>query len=359
MISLIDRYISKIFVAYFFAALIVICTLFLSIDFLGNISKFDVETAILTKYTFYYLPNIIVQISPIAVIIATVFTLSSLNKTNELVALFSSGLSLARISAPILIWTALICISSFYIKDRVVPVLEKKRNLIYYVDLKKQPGLYSMVKTNKIWYRSGKMLFNIQYLNTKEKKAEGLSFYFFDNSWNLLQVLEASTADITGNQWLLKNGQLSLFQKDSSFPLRTRFEEKSISMKEALGDLQQSASSVDIMPSSELRKYIKRNKAAGINTLEIEVGYYAKFAFSFASLVLCLIGIPFSLADRRSGGMGRNIGICIMFVFAYWALYSTGMSLARHGSIAPIVGVWASNFVFFILAIYFILRTRK
>ena len=60
----------------------------------------------------------------------------------------------------------------------MVPCLQK--NYIFLVEIAKQPGLYSMVKENKIWYRSKDSLFNIKTLNIKKRQAQQLTLYNFD-----------------------------------------------------------------------------------------------------------------------------------------------------------------------------------
>ena len=67
---------------------------------------------------------------PVSCLASTLFTLSSMNRTHELTALFSVGSSLARISAPILIIVGAITVFSFWLGDRIVPVANSKKNYV-------------------------------------------------------------------------------------------------------------------------------------------------------------------------------------------------------------------------------------
>jgi len=339
-----DRYISQFFWTYFFAGLIVFLTIFLAVDALSTMVSYkDVTTDALFRFYLHYLPELILKMIPVSCLLGMILTLSVLNKNNELVALFSSGMSLQRVTAPLLMWVLVICILSFLVGDRIVPMMTKQKNYIFYNEIKKNPGLFSVVKTNRIWYRSKNAIFNIKTLNVEGTKAQGLTLYFFDEAWDLLQMMTASDVDMTGPQWILKDGSVTVFSSDSSFPLTSNFKTKSIKMSEDAKDLQSSGQTSEMLTQKELSKFIEKNKDAGLETVRYEVDYHSKFGFSFAGLVMCLLGIPFSVGRARSGGVMMNVGICIGLVFGYWILYSSSLTLGNHGHLPAIAAVWLPN----------------
>ncbi|MCB0347752.1 MAG: LPS export ABC transporter permease LptG [Bdellovibrionales bacterium] len=359
MFSTIDRYIVKIYLGYLIASLVVFVTLFLSVDFMTNVAKFSASLDVLLKYYTLLAPSIIFQMLPIAFIMSTIFCLSGLNKSNELVALFSSGLSLARISLPIVIVVSIFSVCSFFASDIILPKLDQEKNQIFYYEIKKKPWLISTVRQNKIWFRSKNRLFNLQYLRASDAKAQGLTLYYFDEMWNLLQVVTAKNVNIRKNYWLLMTGRVTLFNETPGFPQIEYFGEKTIDTGEEFASLDANFNSADMMTSSQLREFIDRNKEAGLNTLEYEVGLHKKISYAFSGLILCLLGIPFSVGDRRSGGRGRSIGICVLIVFSYWLSYSSALNFGKHGVVPAWLAAWTPNVLFFLLAIALLLRTKK
>lgn len=360
MFSIIDQYVARLFALFFLAGLAVFTTLFLAVDFLSFAMRFsDAGMDSLIRYYAYFTPAIIYQMIPVGSLLAIVFTLSALNKSNELVALFSSGMSLARVSAPMLVIVALLSAFSFWLGDRVLPRFEQKKNYVYYVELKKTPGLYSTVNTNKIWYRSENILFNIQTLNPDEATAQGMTLYYFNEAWDLVQVITAQTVSMLGGSWQLNSGTVTLFDTESSFPMTQTFQEKKIAMNEEVADLKSSSQASSIMSLGELKRFIKKNKDAGLDTIAYEVDYHSKFGFAFASLVMAMMGIPLSVSKQRSGGLFLNAGICIGLAFLYWALYSSALTLGRHNVIGPIVAAWAPNTLSLIGSFYLLLRLNK
>jgi lipopolysaccharide export system permease protein len=359
MPSIIDRYISKLFLAFFAGGLIVFLTLYVTVDFMSNMVRFNAPNQALISYYILFLPGIAYQMLPVACLLATIFTLSTLNKNNELVALFSSGMSLARISLPILLWVMIISGVAFWLNDRLVSVINQRKNYVYYVEIRKQPGLYSTVKTNRIWYRSGNVLFNIKTLQAEKSHAQGLTMYYFNNAWHLIQMLTASDVELKGDTWNLKDGTVTLFANESSVPMTQSFKHKTIIVNEDTKDIQQSSADTDSLSVSELQRFIGHNKEAGLDTLPYEVNYYAKFSFALAAFVMSFIGIPFSVTKQRGGGAALNVGLTVFLAFAYYAAYSSGITLGQHGALPPLLAVWLPNLITLGLSVLLLFRLKR
>lgn len=353
----IDRYISGLFWFYFTGGLIVFLTLFLTIDALGMMVTYkDVALKAFIEYYLYSMPEIIYRMAPVACLLGTIFTLSTLNRNNELVALYASGMSLFRITASILIWVSVISVGIFLISDQVLPNFTRQKNFIFYKDIKKNPSLYSMVRNEKIWYRSKDTIFNIKTLNPETQEAQGLTLYYFNENWDLIQMVSAKKVQLSGQNWNLFDGSVTLFTEDSSFPLTSNFKKKTIVMSEDAKDLSSTANTADVLSLKELSEFISRNKAAGLDTVSYEVDYHSKYGFALAALVMTMVGIPYSVGKARSGGTMMNLGISLGLVFVYWIFYSSALTLGKHGQLSPILSAWMPNVAMAIFGLY---KTRK
>ena len=359
MFSIMDRYIAKEFFKYFLASLIVFTTLYLAVDMLSGIWQLKADSITIWTYYLLQLPMLVYQMTPVSCLMATIFTVSTLSRSNELVALFSTGVSLARATAPILVMTIVIAIGSFFISDKLVPTFTKKRNFVYFVEIKKTPSLYYTVKTNKIWYRSKDLIYNIKTFNPEKNLVQGLTIYYFDNQWKLVQLISAAEAVFKGSNWNLTDGSVTLFLEENSFPITSNFKAKSITLDERPNDIQDIDNNSDVMSVQELRRYIKKNKEAGLDTNRYEVAYHGKFSFAFVSFVMACLGIPFSVQKDKSGSFALNVGVCLGFVFIYWTLVSIGRSLGGHGTLSPLSAAWLPNGIMLVVGIYFLLRLKK
>lgn len=359
MFSIMDRYIAKEFIKFFIASVIVFTTLYLAVDMLSSIWQLKAPSTVVWEFYLLKIPMIVYQMTPVSCLMATIFTVSTLSRSNELVALFSAGVSLARATAPVLFMTVLIAIGSFFVSDRLVPSFTKKRNYVYFVEIKKTPSLYYTVKTNKIWYRSKDLIYNIKTFNPEKNLVQGLTIYYFNNQWKLMQLINAAEAVFQGSNWNLKDGSVTLFTDDNSFPITQNFKSKSITLDERPNDIQDIDNNSDVMSVQELRRYIKKNKEAALDTTRYEVAYHGKFSFAFVSFVMAFLGIPFSVQKDKSGSFALNVGVCLGFVFIYWTLVSMGLSLGGHGSLSPLLAAWLPNAIMLVVGVYFLLRLKK
>jgi len=360
MISLIDRYIAKLFLTYLAAGVIVFLTLRVTADATGITVQYKVPIDVLISYYVYSLPSFLYQMLPVGCLVACIFTLGTMSRGNELTALFSTGMSLARVSAPILVLVAVISAAAFVAGDWLIPVFEKKKKFVEYVQIKNQPGLYSTVKTNKIWYRSGNILFNLKTLVPEKKLAQTATFYYFDEAWNLIQLITAQEIHfLERDVWELHDGTVTVFVEDSSFPLTKSFKTKTVTIDEDLGDLSKQIDASDTLRITELSKFIKRNKEAGLETVQYEVDLQAKYSFAFAGLVMSFLSIPFSVTRGRSGGFAIGVGICLGLAFIYWSLHSSGITLGKHGALPPMLAVWFPNFIMILVGFFFLARLNR
>ncbi len=356
----VDKYIFGLFWSSFLAGLLIFVTLFLATDVMTNVIKYTaVDSSIFLKYYSYFIPEVIHKMLPVACVVGLVMTISTLNRGSELIALFAAGLSLFRISRWIFISIAFLGLIDFIASDRLLPMFTKQKSFTYYNEIEKKPGKFQTIKTDKIWYRSRNTIFNIKTLNTEGDVASGLTLYFFDENWNLKQLLTAKAVQMLGSNWILRDGQISVFNSESSFPLNDQFVEKSIVMTEDAQDLRSTGQTSDLLSHAELSKYISKNKEAGLDTIIYEVDYYSKLSFAMAGLVLAILALPFCVGQARGGGMAKNIGLVLGLVLAYWILYSSMQTMGYHGTLPVFLAAWGANIIMSSFGLFFLWRLKK
>lgn len=360
MFARIDRYLLGLFWGGFIASLLIFVTLFVATDAMTTIMRYkEISSGTVIQYYLFFAPEIIYKMLPVACVVGMVMTIASLNRGSELVALFAAGMSLFRISRIVFISIMIISIFSYYMSDQLMPLFNKKKSYIYYNDIEKNPSKFQTIKTGRIWYRSKNTIYNIKTLNADGDRAQGLTLYFFNDAWELMQMLTADTVYLKGSQWILKDGTITVFSKDSSFPMNDHFQEKTIVMNEEAQDLRSTGQTSELLTQGELAKFIEKNKEAGLDTLKYEVDYHSKFGFALAGLVMSLLALPFCVGKARGGGMMMNIGISLGLVLLYWIFYSSSQTLGQHGQVPPVLAAWAPNILMVVLGIIFLFRAKR
>ena len=94
--KIIERYILKEFVISTFYCLVVFIFLYIMGDLFNYIDEMirnRVQPATILVYYINFIPSIFVEVTPVAVLLSTVYTLSNFNRHNEITALRASGLT--------------------------------------------------------------------------------------------------------------------------------------------------------------------------------------------------------------------------------------------------------------------------
>ena len=116
-----DRYLAGIFLKNFLLAITAVSLLFAFQEFMSSLLEHVYPPEQLIYWELLNLPMVVVQMTPPAVMLATVLTLASLTRTNELVAAYSIGIGLRRISALLLSLVFIISCLVLIVQDRIIP----------------------------------------------------------------------------------------------------------------------------------------------------------------------------------------------------------------------------------------------
>lgn len=357
--KLLARYITSLFIKNYLVVIATLVAIQVFQSMLGYFIDSDHPAQQILFLHLLYIPEYVVLMSPPAVMIATMLTLSGMNRSSELIACYSIGLSLKQIV--LMIFSVALIISSILLvlQDRVLPPLQRKRANYYWRVMKNRQDFYFDVKQNKIWYRSKNLIYNLRTFDATNKVIYGMKVYEFDPSFHLNQVIEAKQATYTSEGWDLQEGTRTVFGgPDEDFPKTKPFRKYRLQIAETPTDFQEIEKEIDGLRIKELYQYIQRVKDAGADVKAYMVKLHSRLSLSFIPLVMCLLAIPFSVRGRREGGFARDLAVGLAVTFFYWILYSIGLSFGISGALPPWMAAWAPSFLFLILAVTLIMRKR-
>ena len=122
---IIDRYITSTITFTFLVITLMFSFLYALINTTANLDEFiaqKVSLAVIAQYNLASLPMILVESSFIICLIAVLFTYSSLNNHNEIIALRASGMNFWRIARPAIFFSIFIAGLVFFANERYVPI---------------------------------------------------------------------------------------------------------------------------------------------------------------------------------------------------------------------------------------------
>jgi lipopolysaccharide export system permease protein len=339
---------------FIFTIMAVIIDIF---SFIEDIVKYKIAASSLGAFYIYYSPTIILQVTPMAALLSTIFILSNLNKNNEITAMKSSGISLWRIMSPILILGLIISISSFIVSDRVIPLTSKVANMIRQEELEREKRKNNPQKVieNVAVYGTGNRILFARLYDTEKKLLTDIIIHEHDRSENLISKTTAQAAVWTGNAW--KFYKVITVKIDNSGKILsepTFYAETIIPIQERPRDFAYKEWHSEYMSYAELKNYIKNFRGTSTKLVRgLMVDLYQKASFSLISLIIILIGAPFAIINTR-GGVMIGIGMSIAIGLLYYAFMAISIAFGKAGILPPIAAAWLGNIVFGIIGIYLI-----
>ncbi|HTL12322.1 MAG TPA: LPS export ABC transporter permease LptG [Bdellovibrionota bacterium] len=341
------RYISGIFVRNFILAVLGLTALFTFQSLITELLDLNYPARQTVIYEMLKIPETFVQMCPPAVMIATVLTLAGLNRTHELIAMYSIGVGLSQIATVVFALVFMISCFNLVLQDRILPPVYRKRMGYYWTVMKGQPDFFLDVKQNKIWYRSNNLIYSLRTFDSRSRSIQGMTVYEFDKGFRLVHVIEADQARyIPGGGWKLEDGITTKLPPGDEFPVTEKFGERDLKIAQTPDDFLEIGKRVSGLRLKELSRYIDMLRQTGIDTKGSEVTFHSRISLSFIPLVMAFLAIPFSVRSRREGGTGRDLALCLAITFFYWIFYSIGLSLGTKGALPPWLAAWLPSLIF-------------
>jgi len=357
--KIISRYLYKEFFTFFVISLITFLLIYLVIEFFGKIDNF-LEAHVPLKVAFlffiYHIPFVIQQMTPVSVLISVMLTLGIMNKHNEILAIKNCGISLFRLFYPLVAISVFIGIGLFFLSESIVPITSSVANNIWKIQVEKRntQGAY---KLSHIWYRGKGSIYQIRSYDSRQNIIEGLSIFFFDDTFRLHKRIDARKAKWVEGLWYLNDGLIQKITPDGSRETM-RFSSHTIRLPETPNVFKRTMKAPEEMSFWELKKYTRKLREEGYDSTRCQVDLHNKIASPFIPLVLTLIGIALGLRKKKGGiPFGITIGIGISFL--YLLIFGLSRSLALSGVLPPAFGAWLANLLFLLFGIYLILAEER
>jgi lipopolysaccharide export system permease protein len=370
--NIIDRYIIKSMIATFIYSILALYIIFIIVTLMENLDDFldnNVPIDIIFKYYMYYFPEIIKLISPVALLLATLFSVGRLANLNEVTAMKTGGQSLYRMMIPILILSMLISVGQLYFNGWVVPSAIGHKIEIERVHLKKRKRRKSNSIYNIYLRESPQENISIQYYNTKGKYGRGLFLEEFSSKENprIIHTVEARNFrwDSSLSIWKFERGIIRDFSQDSlrlnslrldSLSLE-RFSKREFALNTTHDRLAGLQKEPEEMNFDELADYIKSMELGGKDVRRMRIDYYGEYAFPFANFIIILFGVPFA-SVKRKGGMAVQIAASLVISFTYLIFTAIGKTIAYSSPMPEQLVGWLANIIFFVFGIIVLFKTK-
>ncbi len=361
---LLDRYLLRELLTPFAFCLGGFLIIWISLDLfneLPDLQENKLRTGDIVEYYTVKSPEFLVLVLPIALLLALLYTLTSLSRHHEITAIRAAGVSLWRLSAPYFVVGLAASAVLFAMNELLVPdsaewaeqILERR------VRVQKKSPEREVVRLDFSNEQDGRT-WNVSNYNFQTFEMMNLQI-IWTLSNGTRRWLYAERAIRSNDVWTLFNAReyregvgTNLAPVPGSaaavlaLPELTETPEEIESEYKISRRLDRSirkARSADL-PLAEIFDYLRLHP----NPLEAHSSWlytklHGRLAAPWTCMVVVLIAIPFGAASGRRNifvGVASSIFIC----FGFFVLLQLGLALGAGGKLPPWLGAWLPNLVF-------------
>jgi lipopolysaccharide export system permease protein len=356
MIRTLDRYITREFLRLFVLFALAAPMLFILGDWTDNIDTYTERALPLGEVAlgyFYKLPQFIVFSLPIAGLIATVFTVSSMTRHSELAAAKAGGISFYRATRMLPLLGILLTGVGLALSELVPIALGRSAELFG------NRVEYRGSRNDFVYRAEDGTVYGIRRLDLDAGRVFGISMQR-EGDGETRPTINAFAREATWDSivgWTFSTGYYRTVmpdQRTSTLQFRTM---RPVSLHETPDELLAEQKEPDEMRYAEMGRFIAGLQRSGGEPNELMFSQAEKLAIPVATFIIILFGAPLANTGARSGpayGIGVSLGITIVYLMLFRVMSAVG----EAGIMDPYLAAWVPNGVFLVAALFLTARVR-
>jgi len=339
VIRKLDRY---LFLSFFFPCILCLVLILAMVivvetsERLHKLLKYSGSEPFLKLLGEYYLcriPALATMIAPIITLSGAIAALVRLARHNELMAMEAAGISIKRITLPVLAAGVIAAAVAAYVQEVVVPGSARRmqRVSIKLIGSKEDDpmiyrNVFSVDVKTSLWLRIGE-------LNTRKNEMRHAEADSPERG------LGTSPRQITIGRW--RNGRWyvtgSVDVEGEEGLRKEHFTDEPLDTTLTPEELAEGAVEMSFRSLAEIKAFSRRfpSRAHKLNT-EI----FKRIAYPFANIILLLLAVPLVV---QAGGRTsvRGIGLAVAVSVGYYVVMLGALDFGYRGHVVPWVAAWA------------------
>ena len=363
---ILDEYVVREFLGIFLLVLsgfVMLMLVFTFFELIGDILRNHIALSLIGEYLINLTPDMLYQITPLAVLIAVLVTFGVLNRNSEIIAMKACGISLYRLVIPIVSIAGLLAVSLFLFDQFYLPQANRRQEALHNIIKGRPPQTVLHPEQNWIFGqpRPGEpgRIFYYQFFDHKINEFANLSIFEFDPSTFALSrrifAARATWNPATG-AWSFLNGwqrEISGANVTEYRPfLKTSFAE----IHEDPGYFTKEKWQAQEMNFGQLDHYINDLRQSGFDTMRLRVELWHKLAYPLMAVIMAMLAIPFALSMGRRSSL-TGIAMAIAVTLAYIVIDSFFGALGNVNYLPAMMAAWSSDILFGLVGSYLLLKT--
>ena len=362
LFQLMDSYVLSTFLFYFvlwLGAFLTMEQVFTFFDLLGDVTQHRVPLSHVVKYHVFLTPYFIYQTLPITVLLAVLVTFGVMTKSNEVTAFKACGISVRRLSMPVLLMSAVLSAGLFAADYSWIPRANQIQDELLN-EIKGRP-IQTYLHPERKWIIHNYRIFYVRGFDTAEQMMiEPYVFELDPKTFHLVRWINANRARYQPNikQWVWEQGTArdicGIHECAHTDFQATTFPE----IAEVPEDFKIEAKQNQQMNYMGLGDYIRYLQVRGFDTQRLQVQYYEKFSVPMFGFIMALISVPFGFMVGNRGAMA-GIGVSIGVAVVYLGIGRLFEQMGNVNYLPAELAAWSPDALFALGGLYLLLRMKS
>ncbi|MDR3402706.1 MAG: LptF/LptG family permease [Chthoniobacter sp.] len=365
--SILDRYVLRSFIEPFLMCFAGFIAIWLIIDVSDNFNDFVEAHATFKQIFGYYMtqiPQTIIMSLPVGLMLALLFSLSRMSRTNEIISQLTAGRSVVRMLMPLFTVGLMLTGVCLWLTWERAPHAEGiKKNAMNQIKRGKKAGAVEPILAHLFRDRLHNRTWYVRKLRPGDNTLDGIHVTQQDSEGRILKKWYASSAtyDPVKQEWKIEKGMIIPFTPEGDIidAEADHFPHASRIVKDWAETPWRVASS-ELNPSwlgvPELIDYMHFNSDfPAVQLAPYEANLADRYALPFQCILAVMIAAPLGIVFNRRGVVGGVAGaivLLVLMIMSHSFFLMLGKSMRMEPYFAPWIPDIALGLVGFLLLWY-------
>ena len=346
---ILDRYIFREILTPFFLSIAAL-TLVLFLQKMFRLAELVVSKGVTASSTAklfaYIMPSFLVLTIPMSFLVGTLTAFTQLCSDSEVTAMKASRISLYNMIRPVMLFAVLAFMVTAFTSLIVVPAANHALKVHLFNMVKSramvgiEPGVFSSTFDGMVIYVDKmESLDNMEGIFISDERSAKEPYAIVARSGRLIANPASLNVTLAMNQ-----GAVLALPRDEQSYSTMDFDSGNLYLDISHALVQRGPSDTDFneIGSRELFQELKRARAEGKPTIDIESELHKRLSIPFACILFGLIGAPLGIRRSRSG-KSAGVSVALLVFLIYYMVLAAGTNLSDTGKLSPAIAYWLPN----------------
>jgi len=357
---ILDDYVLRDFgmnLAMVVAAFLMLLLVFTLFELLGDILRNQISPLVVGAYLLNVSPYFVYNITPLSILLAVLITLGVMQRSNEITAIKTTGISIYRIITPLLVASAILATGLFFADQFYLPHANKRQDALRNM-IKGKPAQTYLNPDRKWIFGQHSDIYYYELFDPDRDQFGRLAVFQFDPAtFQLTKRIYADRAQWEDSlqRWVCTQG----WERDLRGPAIENYRTFDVATFPAVSEpptyFKKEVKQSSEMNYEELRRYIRDLQQSGFDVVRLRVQLQKKLAFPIITLVMAVLAIPFSLASGRRGAI-TGVAVAVGIAVTYWTVAGLFEAMGNISQLPPVLAAWSPDLIFALVGGYLVLK---